>query len=167
MAEAPARRPCGSCPYQRDVPSGVWAAEEYAKLPEYDRPMADQPVGVFLCHRQDGRVCGGWAAVHDMEECLAVRLAAVRGTLADPAAVLEYATDVELWASGAEAAEHGLREIAAPGDEARPADREAGRERPRRREERTMRRFVAGAMLGGAMVLAAVGAWGVWLEGRD
>jgi hypothetical protein len=44
------------------VPSGAWVAEEYAKLPAYDRPTGEQPAGLFLCHQQDGRACAGWVA---------------------------------------------------------------------------------------------------------
>lgn len=117
---APARRPCGSCPYRRDVPSGVWAAVEYEKLPEYDRPTGEQPTGVFHCHQQNDRICAGWAAVHDMDECLAMRLAASWESIsvAELAKVLAYATDVPLFATGAEAAEHGLRDLQTPGDAA-------------------------------------------------
>jgi hypothetical protein len=117
----PAPRPCASCPYRRDVPSGVWAETEYAKLPEYDAETAYQPPGVFMCHQQDGRMCAGWTATHDMEDSLAFRLAAMTGDL--PAehveAVLDYQTDVPLFGSGAEAAEHGLRDLREPGIPAR------------------------------------------------
>lgn len=122
----PAARPCGSCPYRRDVPSGVWDASEYAKLPRYDLPTGEQPIGVFLCHRQDGRACAGWCAVHDMDECLALRFAAAEGTVTDYEALRDYETDVPLFASGAEAAQHGLREIAAPGPEARRLQQRIG-----------------------------------------
>ena len=30
-------KPCASCPYRCDVPSGVWHPDEYAKLEVYDR----------------------------------------------------------------------------------------------------------------------------------
>lgn len=121
MARAPAPRPCVSCPYRQDVPSGVWAAEEYLKLPDYDRPTGEQPVGLFHCHQQDGRVCAGWAAVHDMDENLALRFAASTGTLSpeDAVATRDYETDVPLWPSGLAAAEHGLRAIRRPGKAAR------------------------------------------------
>jgi hypothetical protein len=115
----PAAKPCGSCPYRRDVPSGIWAAEEYAKLPEYDKPTGEQPPSVFLCHRQDGRLCAGWVAVHDMDECLGLRIAAATGAFTEPDAVLNYVTDVPLWGSGAEAAAHGRADLDSPGEEAR------------------------------------------------
>ncbi|MGS2619304.1 DUF6283 family protein [Micromonospora sp. LZ34] len=75
----PATAPCGTCPYRRDVPSGVWDAAEYAKLPAYDQPTARQPGGLFLCHQADGRVCAGWAGCHDTDNLLALRLAALQG----------------------------------------------------------------------------------------
>lgn len=117
---SPASRPCGSCPYRKDVPSGVWANSEYLKLPGYDRPTWDQPTGFFMCHQQDGRACAGWVAVHDMDESMAFRLAAARGDVVeeDVDAFLDYATDVPLFASGEEAAAHGLELVDCPPDEA-------------------------------------------------
>lgn len=116
----PAARPCGSCPYRCDVPSGVWAEDEYGRLPEYDVETWAQPRAVFMCHRQDGRLCAGWAAVHDMRESFGVRVAALTGRIAeaDLDALLDYTTDVPLFSSGAEAAEHGLRDVDAPGTDA-------------------------------------------------
>jgi hypothetical protein len=117
----PASRPCGSCPYRQDVPSGVWAAEEYEKLPEFDLPTGEQPASVFMCHQQNDRLCAGWVAVHDMDESLGLRLAVAMGAIdpADQAAVLDYSTDVPLWPSGAEAAAHGVAEIEDPDPQAR------------------------------------------------
>lgn len=123
MTRAPAARPCGSCPYRRDVPSGVWDASEYAKLPAYDTDTPAQPTQLFLCHQQDGRVCAGWAGCHDMGHSLAVRLAAARGDL-DPDevdALLDYETPVPLHESGAAAAAHGMRGISYPDERARRA----------------------------------------------
>ena len=120
MTSVPAPRPCGSCPYRRDVPSGVWAEDEYAKLPPYDGESWEQPFGVFYCHQADGRVCAGWAAVHPMTESLALRLAAASGRIPPEEfeAILDYTTDVPLFGSGAEAAAHGLAEVEAPTEEA-------------------------------------------------
>lgn len=120
---APAPRPCGSCPYRKDVPSGVWQPVEYAKLPGYDLPTPQQPPGLFLCHQQDGRVCAGWAGCHDGAHLLALRMAAVTGALsdADLNATIDYTTPVPLFASGAEAAEHGMRDVLDPGPKARRA----------------------------------------------
>jgi hypothetical protein len=98
------------------VPSGVWHADEYAKLVEYDKDTAEQPVGVFMCHRQDGKLCAGWCHVHDLDTSLAIRLAGAMGKV-DPS-ILDYSTDVPCWSSGTEAAEHGMREIEAPSGKA-------------------------------------------------
>lgn len=117
----PAANPCGSCPYRRDVPSGVWDPDEYRKLPEFDRPTFDQPPTVFLCHQQDGRLCAGWTACHDMFDSLGFRIAAAMGRITNVEAVLDYTTDVPLFESGTEAAEHGLRDVAEPDDDARRA----------------------------------------------
>jgi hypothetical protein len=114
-ARPPAPRPCESCPYRRDVPSGVWVAEEYAKLPAYDRPTGEQPAAIFLCHQQDGRACAGWVGCHDMDNSLAVRFAEICGMPAETAdAILSYVSPVPLWPSGAAAAAHGLAEVDAP-----------------------------------------------------
>lgn len=118
----PAKRPCGTCPYRCDVPSGVWAPEEYAKLPKYDAPTGEQPPALFLCHQQDGHACAGWVAVHDMRENLALRLAAVMG-MADAVvdAFIAYVTDVPLWPTGTAAFVHGMRGVATPDARARRA----------------------------------------------
>ena len=112
----PAAAPCASCPYRRDAPSGVWAAEEYAKLRLYDRPAGEQPTGVFLCHQCNGRACGGWAGCHDTDDLLALRLAVLVGDMspAEADATRRYVSPVPLFACGAEAAEHGMRDIDAP-----------------------------------------------------
>lgn len=111
----PRKRPCASCPYRRDVPSGIWAAKEYTKLSAYDGSTADQAAAgafrVFFCHTQDGHLCAGWVGCHDMAENLAIRM---RGDL-DHHAILDYQSPVPLFASGAEAAAHGRREVPNPG----------------------------------------------------
>jgi len=116
----PAKSPCGSCPYRRDVPSGVWSADEYAKLPEFDKPTWEQPPAVFLCHQQDGRMCGGWTAVHDMDNSLGLRMAQAIGLMSPETAqaALNYETATPLFSSGTEAAEHGLAEIDTPSERA-------------------------------------------------
>lgn len=121
MTAPPEKRPCASCPYRLDVPSGVWDEEEYAKLPRYDAPTAEQPYGMFLCHQRTGHLCGGWCATHSMEESLAVRLAVMRGDLlgTDLDAVLDYTTDVPLHPSGAAAAAHGRAQLQDPDERAR------------------------------------------------
>jgi len=120
LIKGPAPRPCESCPYRKDVPSGVWSADEYAKLRDYDGQTWKQPPGLFQCHQsgpQDraARLCAGWVGCHG-QELLALRIGVAAGTL--DASVMEYATDVELFASGAEAAEHGERDIECPGEAA-------------------------------------------------
>lgn len=116
----PARRPCASCPYRRDVPSGIWAAEEYEKLRAYDRPTMEQPPQVFLCHQKNrdtaDRVCAGWAGVHDGAHLLALRFAVMDGRMTpdDVHATIDYVSPVPLFRSGADAAEHGLAEVDAP-----------------------------------------------------
>jgi hypothetical protein len=112
----PAPKPCESCPYRRDVPSGVWAASEYNKLPEYDLPTPFQPTGVFMCHQGNDRLCAGWCATHDMPHTLAMRVALSMGTLSRDVflAVMGYKTTVPVFATGAEAAEHGRRDVAKP-----------------------------------------------------
>lgn len=117
---APAKSPCGSCPYRRDVPSGVWDASEYEKLPAYDQDTPDQPTGVFVCHQVNGSVCSGWAGCHDMDENLSLRLAVAMGAMdAETArAVADYTSPVPLFGSGTEAAGHGLTDLDAPGEKA-------------------------------------------------
>lgn len=108
----PGPAPCGSCPYRRDVPSGVWHPDEYAKLIAYDQPIAEQPPGCFMCHRQDGKLCAGWVHVTDLDESLAIRLAGAMGRVDET--IFDYTTDVPCWSSGTEAAEHGLADVASP-----------------------------------------------------
>lgn len=113
----PPKTPCGSCPYRRDVPSGVWAREEYEKLPAYDGEIIDQlragAGSLFMCHQRDGCLCGGWLLTHGVDNLLALRLNPV-----DPS-VRDYSSDVPVFSSGAEAAEHGVRDLDAPSREAR------------------------------------------------
>lgn len=117
----PTARPCGSCPYRRDVASGLWDASEYEKLPKYDDMGDPEAWNVFQCHQQNGHACAGWVACHDMENSIGVRLAFSMDKLEDPQAFVEYQTDVEVFDSGAEAAEHGMREIDNPSPEGRRA----------------------------------------------
>ena len=106
------KNPCASCPYRRDVPSGVWAAEEYDKLPEYDNETSEQPLGIFHCHQQDGHICSGWLGTHGAQNLLSMRIGASMGYV-DPS-TFDYETDVPLFDSGAEAAQHGMSEIDSP-----------------------------------------------------
>lgn len=116
-ATAP-KKPCGSCPYVKTTPAGLWAREEYEKLPAYDGYTALQSPHVFMCHQRDGCVCGGWLLTHGADELLAVRLGLAFGTVS--ASVLDYdPPGVEVFASGAEACAHGLSGISNPSPEAR------------------------------------------------
>ena len=120
-----ANRPCGSCPYRRDVPSGVWEREEYDKLPLYDGETWRQSPNVFMCHQRDGGLCAGWLACHDTLHLLALRM--TRNI--DPS-VFGYKTDVPVFASGAEARAHGIKDIQEPGKHAKKVI--AGLERKRK-----------------------------------
>lgn len=133
-ARGPAVNPCGSCPYRRDVPSGLWAAEEYEKLSPYDNPTGDQPPTVFLCHQQNGRMCAGWVGCHSMDESLGLRLALSFGTISeeDFDAAVDYVSPVPLFESGEQAEEHGLAELYTPGSSARRQI-----EKLRKRQERS------------------------------
>lgn len=110
--------PCKSCPYRRDVPSGVWAPEEYTKLPRFDGEIIEQLVsggtGLFLCHQQNNALCSGWLGCHGPENLLALRL---HSDQVEPE-VFDYETSTPLFSSGTEAAEHGLRKIEEPDEDA-------------------------------------------------
>jgi hypothetical protein len=114
-------RPCPTCPYRRDVPSGVWAAIEYEKLPLYDGDTGEQAeamaFSLFHCHSSPRRLCAGWVGCHDMDENLAMRL---HHRTVDPA-VYDYQCPVPLFGSGAEAAAHGMRDLEDPSPEAQAA----------------------------------------------
>ena len=111
---APPKVPCGSCPYRADVPSGIWHPDEYAKLPLYDAPTWGQPPSLFMCHQNDGCLCGGWLLTHGRDHLLALR---IHGGGVDPS-VWDYAPDVDVFASGAEAAAHGLSDVKCPSPDA-------------------------------------------------
>jgi Family of unknown function (DUF6283) len=123
MTESVQGDPCGSCPYRRDVPSGLWAASEYDRLANYDGEINSQVLAgawaMFGCHQGDGSTCRGWLGHRDPVELLAVRLAILRQEV-EPTA-LSYRTDVPLFASGAQAAEHGRRDLDAPSERAQDA----------------------------------------------
>jgi hypothetical protein len=56
------KAPCASCPYRKEVPTGIWDGSEYVKLLDQDHPGG----AVFLCHLSGGkpkseeRLCVGW-----------------------------------------------------------------------------------------------------------
>jgi hypothetical protein len=99
----------------------VWSADEYRKLPAFDGETYEQPPAVFGCHQQDGRLCAGWVAVHDMTQSMGLRIAVLNGMIheEDVDAIVDYETSVPLFASGAEACAHGLAQIEQPGHAAR------------------------------------------------
>ena len=113
----PSKAPCGSCPYRKDVPSGIWEASEYAKLPGYDGETWMQPPALFFCHQNDGHLCAGWVGCHDTQHLLALRVHRVAPE------TFEYRSPVPLFGSGLEAARHGLAEIEQPGPRATQAIR--------------------------------------------
>lgn len=119
----PRPEPCATCPYRRSVPAGLWAAAEYAKLEDYDGSTTEQAmagaVGVFCCHGTPEKVCAGWAAVAGTPESLSLRIASARGH--DVLGVLTYRTEVPLFGSGREAAEHGRAGVDDPGPDAMAA----------------------------------------------
>jgi len=117
----PRETPCGTCPYRAGVPSGLWAAAEYEKLPAYDGSTTEQAVagawGVFCCHSSPDELCAGWAHLAD-EDTLALRFAA-RMLDIDAAAVVAFRiTAVAMHASHTAAALHGLRDIDHPDERA-------------------------------------------------
>jgi hypothetical protein len=108
--------PCPTCPYRRDPEiRGVWHFTEYLKLVGFD-PQPDGPgrLSTFHCHQETrtGRpmACRGWLTVH--RDSPAVRLAVIEGrvTMDD----LDAPVDVDLYASGKEAALAGLSGHADP-----------------------------------------------------
>lgn len=132
----PAPQPCSSCPYRRDVPSGIWAPSEYRKLPAYDQPTWNQPTAPFQCHQNAAgddraRLCSGWVGCHGTE-LLALRLAAAARRLSGPAldATITYTSPVPLFESGSAAMEHGMRDIVNPGPAAVKAIAKIRRRRP-------------------------------------
>lgn len=104
--------PCQFCPYRKDCPSGVWSAEEYDKLEEYDQPTAAQPMGGFACHTTPEHYCHGWAVVHTSRghefDLISLRLRA-------PGVEIPEA-GVPLFESGHAAAEHGRTDVDEPSD---------------------------------------------------
>lgn len=114
------RAPCQSCPYRKDVPSGIWAAEEYDKILVYDNETTLQPPKAFLCHLNNGCLCRGWLDVH-RDQPLGLRFAVALGIL-DPEAVdraLDEGPATPVFASAAAAAKHGRKAIKRPSRKAR------------------------------------------------
>ncbi|MFC9872691.1 DUF6283 family protein [Nocardia salmonicida] len=124
----PAPRPCVSCPYRRDVPSGVWDFAEYEKLRAYDGDMSVQAPQLFQCHQTDAdstrrRMCAGWVGCHGGRQLLAIRLALIQDRISGQTFEVAgaYESGAPLFASGGEAADHGQREFDKPGPDAQHA----------------------------------------------
>lgn len=112
------RKPCESCPYRRDVPSGVWAPCEYQKLPRYDHETWQQPIELFGCHQADGALCRGWLDTHGNQsnDLLSLRLGAAAGQI-DMGEVLEAIAEgpaVPVFESGQAACDHGMQDVDKP-----------------------------------------------------
>ena len=73
VVQSPAK-PCGTCPYSRSTPVGVWYKLEYDNLLAMEH---DQIGKVFGCHLGDGTVCRGWLADQKRRDLpsIALRLA--------------------------------------------------------------------------------------------
>ncbi|MGW9067955.1 DUF6283 family protein [Streptomyces yangpuensis] len=133
----PTPSPCDACPYRLDVPSGVWAEEEYDKLRLFDGATGEQQsVRVFQCHINDRdsdrrHLCAGWVGCHGGGELLALRVAAATGVISWETfqAAVDYVSPVPLFSSGAEAADHGQAEIDDPSVEAQLKSRKVARMR--------------------------------------
>jgi hypothetical protein len=112
----PTKNPCGSCPYRQDAPSGLWHISHYMMLPLFDLESVGQPANVFGCHQNNGHLCSGWVATHDMEESISMRIAVQAGIITEETldACLDYETSVPLFESGAEACLHGIRDYENP-----------------------------------------------------
>ena len=130
MSEVRAQ-PCSSCPYRKDVPSAVWATEEYEKLRDYDLPTGDQPLAIFACHATPEHLCHGWAVCHTNRghqfDLLALRIFGYPEEIPEP-----Y---VPLFASGNEAADHGEQDIETPSADALRTVGKLTRKYPRLRGE--------------------------------
>jgi len=125
------KRACSSCPYRRDVPSGVWAADHYHVLKELDCRrtiklpyptkdgivMLDTPnpsPGTFHCHQSNATgkptVCRGWLSVE--RNSIGARLLQMDEMPTEDESDFYYST-------GTEACEAGLKGIESPSPEAR------------------------------------------------
>lgn len=113
------KSPCVSCPYRKDVPSGIWAAQEYDKIEQYDKPTFAQPRGVFMCHQQDNSLCRGWLDCHGYN-LLSVRMACSTGKLSaiEVESALVAGPSVPVFATAGDASKHGRKSIARPGPKA-------------------------------------------------
>lgn len=127
--------PCGSCPYRRDTPPGIWDAAEYERLRDFaDKPNGIPSLGVFLCHQspfsRSNAVCRGWLSVE--RESIAVRLALIKGIVTQNQ--VEAEVRVPLYTTGAEAAAAGLAGVEAPGRAAQRVIRRLIEKKARRKD---------------------------------
>lgn len=118
----PRPSPCASCPFRCDVPSGVWSAQEYEALRDYDGGADEQASSrhglfVFMCHQGDDHLCSGWVGHRDPHELIALRIGVAMGRVVRD--VFSYSTSVRLFATGAAACKHGKIRITRPGAKAR------------------------------------------------
>jgi len=109
--------PCLTCPYRKDVPSGVWHREEYEKLRAYDDNL-NPPLALFLCHQTNVAnreiLCKGWVMVH--RDSIASRMGQLKGEI-DATAFTPC--QVELHESGNAAADFGEMDVKRPKKKAR------------------------------------------------
>jgi hypothetical protein len=123
-------RPCPSCPYRADAPSGIWARVEYEKLTEFDGSIGEQAIngamGLFMCHNTPTKLCSGWLATHGPDNLLALRIQHERVS----PDVFDYTTDVAVHTSGQAAHDHGVRDLDAPSPAAMDAVEKIMKVRP-------------------------------------
>jgi hypothetical protein len=114
-----AAEPCNSCPYRKDVPSGVWSPEEYQKLPTYDENVPEPAFAAFLCHQTNlaGKqtACRGWLSVH--KNSIAVRLAVLTGQVTVKQVLAKVRA--KLYRTGAAACRAGMKHVKHPTIQAR------------------------------------------------
>lgn len=113
------KNPCPACPYVQSTASGIWAREEYEKLPKYDPGQFIPDMSVFQCHHTSEKkslICQGWLDCHGADELIGIRLAHIQGRIPDD---FDYEpSEAVVYASGQEAMEFGVRDIENPSDEA-------------------------------------------------
>ena len=114
------KSPCKSCPYRKDVPSGVWDASEYKKLLDYDDPIEAPGLDRIMarlkrfdCHQRNGKLCAGWVGCHGAQNLVAINMAMSMGATVDPK-LWDYKSPVPLWESGKAAHDHGMKKIMRP-----------------------------------------------------
>jgi hypothetical protein len=114
------RSPCKSCPYRKDVPSGIWEASEYDKILPYDNETMFQPPTVFMCHQKDGSLCRGWLDCHG-PDLLGMRLACFKGEVSpeDLVKALEEGPAVPVFKTADLASRHGRKAIEKPSKKAK------------------------------------------------